>query len=77
VKNRASQREGNSRETERNKHEMRERNKDRERDPVQDEKGRAPRSVYTDRCTRSQGIGVNPKQLSWRNLQHIHTAGEE
>lgn len=68
---------GNSRETERNKHEMGERNKDREREPAQDKKGRALRSVYTDRCTRSEDIGVNPKQLSWRNLQHIHTAGEE
>lgn len=68
---------GNSRQTERNKHIMVKRNKDREREPTQDEKGKALRSVYMDRCTRSQDIGVNPKQLSWRNLQHIHTAGEE
>lgn len=68
---------GNRRQTERNKHEMVKRNKDREREPTRNEKGRALRSVYMDRCTRSQDIGVNPKQLSWRNLQHIHTAGEE
>lgn len=77
VKKWARWRGGNSRQTERNKHEMVKRNKDREREPTQDEKGRALRSVYMDRCTRSQDIGVNPKQLSWRNLQHIHAAGEE
>lgn len=55
---------------------MGERNKGRERESVQDKKGRALRSVYTDSCTRNQEIGVNAKQLSWRDLQHIHAAGE-
>lgn len=61
----------------RNKHKIGERNGDRKREPAQDEKGRALGNVYTHRCTRSQDFGMNPKQLSWGNLQHIHTAGEE
>lgn len=56
VKKKNEQKEGNYKENEKNKHAVRERSKDRE--TAQYEKGRALRSVYTDARTRNQDIGV-------------------